>query len=66
MGLLTGSISLTHYRVAGDCDQLNDLQWLAEQLNRQGFRSIDQTAEESSHGWVHLSDSQDSDFLARQ
>lgn len=62
MGILANSVSCCQYRIAGEAPQSDLLVWVGEKLAQHGFRSIDRSSEEISVGWVHLDDTQRSDF----
>lgn len=64
MGLLANTVSICQFRVVGDLPAQITFEWAQERLNLHRFRSIEQTAEELSLGWVHLDDSRLSDFDA--
>ena len=62
MGFLAASASVCYFQVSGPFkleDQLADIQ---QQLTTEGFRSIEQSAEELSTGWVQLDDYECSNF----
>lgn len=62
MGLLSNSVSVSHFRVAGDLPASDLYQWASERLARHGFTPIDQGTAELSVGWVQLDDHRDSSF----
>lgn len=62
MGILANSVSICHFRVAGDLPAGDLFPWLSECLARQGFRSIETGLEELSIGWVQLDDRRSADF----
>lgn len=66
MGLLAPSASFCHFQVHGDVpgDLCFDL--IAARLKKQAFRSIEQTSEEYSCGWVEIDDYDCVDFLVAQ
>lgn len=62
MGILNNTVSICQFQVLGT-PPVDDLAaWVGEQLARHGFRSIEQTSEELSVGWVELDDPQQSGF----
>lgn len=64
MGILSNTVSICHFQVAGDIPADDLFTWVSERLAKNGFRAIDQTAEELSTGWVHVDDHRDSSFGA--
>lgn len=65
MGFFSASASICYFQVKGakDYHQDNDEQ-IRNKLAAEGFRSIEQSAEELSIGWVELSDEESGDFSA--
>lgn len=64
MGILSNTVSICQFRIAGDPPAGDLFAWASERLARREFRPIDKSAEELSVGWVHLDDHRASDFLA--
>ena len=64
MGFLSTSASVGYFQVIGSLDSQEKYQDLPEKLAAEGFRSIEQSAEELSTGWVQLDDYDSSDFTA--
>jgi recombination associated protein RdgC len=62
MGILFNTVSLCQFRVVGDQPRGDIDQWVSARLAKNGFRSIDQTIDQASSGWVHLDDSSGSSF----
>lgn len=62
MGLLANSVSVSQFDVVGDFPAENLAEWVGQQLCDNCFKSIDNSAEELSLGWVELDDFQCSDF----
>lgn len=62
MGLLSNTVSICQFKVVGELPDTVRPEWAGEQLARRGFRSIDETSEELSVGWVHLDDYKQSSF----
>jgi len=62
MGFLATSASVTYFHVSGTLDSQNKYRELPEKLAAEGFRSIEQSADELSTGWVELDDYDCSDF----
>ena len=62
MGILFNTVSLCQFRVVGDQPKEDIYQWVSARLAKNGFRSIDQTIDQASSGWVHLDDSSGNSF----
>lgn len=62
MGFLSASASVCYFQVSGDLQLKEKLPVLQKQLAAEGFRSIEQTADELSTGWVQLDDYECSNF----
>jgi hypothetical protein len=62
MGILSNTVSLAQYRVKGTPPKSDLAGWAGERLAGSGFRSIEETTEELSQGWVHLDDFTRSSF----
>lgn len=62
MGILNNTVSLCQFAVVGTAPAGDLAAWVAESLAGNGFRSIEQTSEELSIGWVRLDDPQDGSF----
>ncbi len=62
MGILNNTVSLCQFQVLGTLPAKDLAVWVGENLARDGFRSIEQTSEELSCGWVQLDDYQESAF----
>ena len=62
MGILSNTVSICQFRVAGDLPATDLFQWASERLARNAFQPIDQGTAELSTGWVHLDDHRESDF----
>jgi recombination associated protein RdgC len=62
MGILSNTVSICQFRVAGELPASDLFNWASERLARNGFQPIDQGAAELSTGWVHLDDHRDSSF----
>jgi len=56
MGILAASASICHFRISGSLPDGTSRDWIAEQLSKQGFQSIEQTSDELSIGWARLDD----------
>ncbi|MDH3975125.1 MAG: recombination-associated protein RdgC [Deltaproteobacteria bacterium] len=62
MGILANKVSLCQFQVMGDIPEGDLFEWSSESLAKNGFTPIDNRAEESSVGWVHLDDMDRSSF----
>ncbi len=62
MGILNNTVSICQFDVVGTPPSGDLAAWAVENLARNGFRSIEQTSEELSIGWVRLDDPQDGSF----
>uniref|UniRef100_A0A831UHM0 Exonuclease n=1 Tax=Geobacter metallireducens TaxID=28232 RepID=A0A831UHM0_GEOME len=64
MGILSSTVAVCQFRVAGDLPAGDLYSYVAENLARQAFHPIDQGAAEQSVGWVHLDDHRQMSFDA--
>jgi hypothetical protein len=64
MGILNNTVSICQFKVLGNFPASDLAAWVGEGLVRDGFRSIEQTSEELSSGWVQLDDYQESGFAS--
>ena len=62
MGILFNTISICQLRVAGDRPDKDLYEWVSDRLAQNSFKSIDNTTDEISSGWVHLDDSSENSF----
>jgi hypothetical protein len=62
MGILFNTISICQLRVAGDRPDKDLYEWVSDRLAQNSFKSIDNTTDEISSGWVHLDDSSKNSF----
>ncbi len=62
MGILANTVSICHFRVAGDIPATGLFEWASANLGRHAFKSIDQGTAELSVGWVHTGNPQESAF----
>ena len=62
MGILSNTISICQLRVAGDRPDKDLYEWVSDRLAQNSFKSIDNTTDEISSGWVHLDDSSKNSF----
>jgi hypothetical protein len=66
MGILNNTVSICQFQILGTLPTTDLAIWINEGLAKNGFRSIEQTSEELSIGWVQLDDYQESDFAGLQ
>jgi DNA recombination-dependent growth factor C len=57
LGFLKGSPTVTRYRVADALPEEFTEEFVGERLRKHAFADIENTAEESSHGWAEILDS---------
>lgn len=62
MGILNNTVSICQFEVTGPKYAGDLVAWAGTRLAGNGFRSIEQTSEELSIGWVQLDDLQESCF----
>ncbi len=62
MGILSNTVSICQFRVMGDLPAGDLSQWSSERLAENAFKSINNTAQELSFGWVHLDDMEQASF----
>ena len=62
MGILNNTVSICQFQILGTLPATELTAWIGENLANDGFRSIEQTSEELSSGWVQLDDYQESSF----
>lgn len=62
MGILNNTVSICQFQVFGVTPAMDLVDLVGAGLARDGFRSIEQTSEELSIGWVQLDDYQESGF----
>lgn len=62
MGFLATSASICYFQVTGTLNPQNKFQECADKLTAEGFRSIEQSADELSTGWVLLDNYDSSEF----
>ena len=62
MGFLATSASICYFQVTGTLNPENKFQECADKLAAEGFRSIEQSADELSTGWVQFDDYDSSEF----
>ena len=62
MGILANTVGIRHFEVLGEYPAGDLFTWIGECLALHAFQPIEQTADESSVGWVHLDDHQMSGF----
>lgn len=64
MGILSNTVSICHFRIAGEIPATDLFQWTSERLGRNGFQPIDQGTAELSTGWVHVDDHKECSFTS--
>ena len=62
MGILSNTVSICQFRVMGDLPEGDLYQWSSDSLAENAFKSIDNTAQELSFGWVHVDDMEEGGF----
>lgn len=62
MGILSNTVSICQFQVLGSAPTADLAGWVGAGLAKNAFRSIEQTSEELSIGWVQLDDYQESGF----
>ena len=62
MGILFNTVSLCQFKVVGDQPGQDLYEWVSGRLAKNSFRSIDNTIDQVSSGWVHLDDSSGNSF----
>lgn len=62
MGILNNTVSISQFEVTGAMPSGDLVEWIGSRLTDNGFRSIEETSEEVSIGWVQLDDLQASSF----
>ncbi len=62
MGILNNTVSICQFTVTGQPPQADLVAWAGDCLARHGFRSIEQTSEEETTGWVQLENLQEGRF----
>jgi hypothetical protein len=64
VGLLNNTVSICQYRVLGQLPEGDAAAWAGERLAERAFRSIEESSEELSIGWVHLDDTREGHFAS--
>lgn len=54
MGILSNTVSICQFQARGDLAKEDLFAWAGKRLAENGFMAIDDSAEESSAGWVHI------------
>ena len=62
MGILFNTISICQFRVLGDQPSKDLYEWVSDRLAKNSFKSIDNTTDEVSSGWVHLDEASGNSF----
>ena len=64
MGVYANTVSIIQFMVKGDLPERDRFPWLSGKLTARGFRSIENSAEEVSEGWVLVDRPDDADFAS--
>jgi hypothetical protein len=64
MGVYANTVSITQFAVSGELPKNDQFQWFSGKLSARGFQSIENSAEESSEGWVQVDRPDDAAFEA--
>ncbi len=64
MGVYANTVSITQFSITGELPKDDQFQWFSQKLSDRGFQSIENSAEESSEGWVQVDRPDDADFDA--
>lgn len=64
MGVYANTVSVSQFSINGDLPKNDQFQWFSQKLADRGFQSIENSAEESSEGWVQVDRPDDSSFEA--
>jgi hypothetical protein len=64
MGVYANTVSITQFSITGELPKDDQFQWFSQKLSDRGFQSIENSAEESSEGWVQVDRPDDADFNA--
>lgn len=62
MGILSNTVSICQFKVVGDMPSGDLYQWSSDRLAENAFKPIDNSAEETSFGWVHIDDMEQGGF----
>jgi hypothetical protein len=62
MSMLSNTVTICQFQVAGSPPAGDLFEWAADRLAKNSFEPIDQTAAESSSGWVHIDDPNENTF----
>lgn len=62
MGFLSPSSSICYFQVGGELDPQKKFADLLDKLSAEGFRSIENSADELATGWVQFTDYENGDF----
>jgi hypothetical protein len=62
MGILSNTVSICQFKVMGDLPEGDLYHWSSDRLTEFAFKPIDNTADESSFGWVHMDDMDQGSF----
>ncbi|HQG32161.1 MAG TPA: exonuclease, partial [Deltaproteobacteria bacterium] len=62
MGIMSNTVSIYQYEVAGDVPKKDRTQWIGKCLEDNRFEPIDATPDPESVGWVRFDEHTNSDF----
>ncbi|MDD2366603.1 MAG: recombination-associated protein RdgC [Desulfuromonadaceae bacterium] len=62
MGVYANTVSITQFVVTGELPRSDQFDWFSQKLSARGFQSIENSAEESSEGWVLVDKPDDVSF----
>lgn len=62
MGIISNTVSICHFKIIGTLPETDLAEWVGQALAGHAFRSIEQTNEELSIGWVQQDDYQEHSF----
>lgn len=62
MGILSNKVGVCQFQVMGDIPEGDLFEWSSQSLVKKAFKPIDNRAEESSVGWVHMDDMEQGSF----
>ena len=64
MGVYANTVSITQFTVTGELPKSDQFPWFSEKLAGRGFKSIENSAEETSEGWTQVDRPDDAGFEA--
>ncbi|HIJ82111.1 MAG TPA: recombination-associated protein RdgC, partial [Desulfuromonadales bacterium] len=62
MGVYANTVSIIQYDVTGELPKNDQFQWFSQKLSGRGFRSIENSTDESAEGWVLVDRPDDASF----